>query len=351
MNEMRESGVQTPEQIAGHAFDPAGVPCECLREGCDAPAEEGHVPAEVQEVHAEGANAPPCVPSGEERFILETLLGSGGMCEVYSALDLRRVEWGDANPRVAIKRLQPELADSAQARLALAQEFCVLRHLAHPGVVRVFDLHKEPFGICFSMELLEGLTIHEILGRYPTGLGRAAVPFTLALLDALAFLHKHGVVHGDIKPSNVFLAPEGRIALLDFNVATATAKTGAACSPITLGLRESLHLPSYSLRYASPERLQGGSPSVEDDVFAVCCTVYEMASGAHPFGRRSSLEAMEEQVVLERPGGLTKQQWALVRKGLSFEPEPRPAAGELFECFSHKGLLDGLTDILQRFKL
>ena len=79
---------------------------------------------------------------GEERFLLEKLLGTGGVCEVYAALDLRRVEYGDATPTVAVKRLRPALADNAQARLTLAQEFCILRHLAHPGVVRTFYLHK-----------------------------------------------------------------------------------------------------------------------------------------------------------------------------------------------------------------
>ncbi len=280
---------------------------------------------------------------GEERFLLESLLGSGGICQVHAALDLRRVEWGDANPKVAVKRLLPEFGDNAQARLALAQEFCVLRHLAHPGVVRVFDLHKEPFGICFSMELLEGHTLQEELRRSPSGLGRAAAHIGRSIFEALHFLHSHGVVHGDIKPSNVFLAPEGRIALIDFNVATATAQVGAACSPITRGLRESLHLPSYSLRYAAPERLQGGGPSVADDIFAACCTVYEAFSGSHPFGRHSSLEAVRDKIEPERPVGMLLRQWGPVRKGLAFEPASRPAAAGLRSGFSRQGFLHGLT--------
>lgn len=275
----------------------------------------------------------------KERFHLETLLGAGGMCEVYAALDLRRVEWGDTNPRVAIKRLLPELNDHAQARLALAQEFFTLRHLAHPGVVRVFDLHQEPFGICFSMELLQSSTAQEILSTNTAGMGLAAIGSARKLFTALRFLHSHGVVHGDIKPSNVFIIPEGRIALIDFNVACVTAKPGSACSPVTQGLRESLHLPSYSLLYAGPERLLGGYPSLADDIFAACCTAYEMATGTHPFKRLSALEAQEKSLSPEKPACFSNRQWAVVRKGLSFDPGLRPDAMQLSIAFAEHGLL------------
>ncbi|MDR2572991.1 MAG: serine/threonine protein kinase [Desulfovibrio sp.] len=291
-------------------------------------------------------NRKSCSPAKERRFILETLLGVGGICEVYSALDLRRVEWGDANPRVAVKRLRPDLADNPQARLLLAQEYYVLRHLAHPGVVRVFDLHKEPFGVCFSMELLEGRTAHAMLGEHPNGLGGMAASPGFALFDVLAFLHGKGVVHGDVKPSNIFVTLEGRIALLDFNTATVTPRHGAACSPITQGLRENLRLPSYSLCYASPQRLQGGTPSMADDIYAACCAFYEIASGVHPFGKRSSHEAMENGIPLQRPPGLTFPQWTLLRRGLSFDAGLRPNPENFREVFADKGPLSGLTQLV-----
>jgi serine/threonine-protein kinase Stk1 len=186
-----------------------------------------------------------------------------------------------------------------------------------------------------------------MLGSRPDGLGCAASPLGFALFDALAFLHGNGVVHGDLKPSNVFLAPEGRIALLDFNAATVTPLPGAACSHVTQGLRESLHLPSYSLRYASPERLQGGRPSMADDVYSSCCAFYEIIAGAHPFGRRSALEAMNDKVPFQRPPWLTFTQWTLIRRGLSFAPDLRPPPDMLRDVFSPKGLLSAPTNILK----
>lgn len=277
--------------------------------------------------------------AGKARFHLEQLLGAGGMCEVHAALDLRRVEWGDANPKVALKRLLPELSSHPRARLALAQEFYTLRHLIHPGIVRVFDLHCEPFGVCFSMEHLEGTTARDALDRYGQGLGKTTAQWAKKLFSSLAFLHNQGVTHGDIKPGNLFLAPEDRLVLIDFNVAEVTAKPGSACSAVTKGLRQSLRLSSYSLLYASPERLLAATTSPADDVFAACCTIYEMAAGMHPFKRLSSLEAMERNLLLNKPPCLSNRHWNYLRKGLSFDPALRPCAGQLAACFAEQGFL------------
>jgi serine/threonine-protein kinase Stk1 len=275
----------------------------------------------------------------EARFHLENVLGAGGISEVYAALDLRRVEWGDAEPRVALKRIQPELTANHRANLALVQEYCALRQLIHPGVVRVFDLHREPFGICFSMELLEGSTVHEELIAHPWGLGGEAIRRARQLFDTLAFLHRQGVTHGDVKPGNIFLAPGERLVLIDFNVADVTPKPGFACTGLARGLRENLRLPSYTLPYASPERLRGGLASPADDIFAACCVVYEMAAGVHPFNRRSSLEAMETGTIPERPPGLANRHWAALRRGLSLDSAHRPDAEQLAVDFTENGLL------------
>jgi serine/threonine-protein kinase Stk1 len=269
------------------------------------------------------------------------------MCEVHAALDLRRVEWGDANPMVALKRLLPELSSHPRAKLALAQEFCTLRHLIHPGVVRVFDLHSEPFGLCFSMELLEGATVREALAL-KQGMGRSTIQWALNLFSALAFLHGQGVAHGDVKPGNIILGPEERLVLLDFNAAEVTARPGFACSAATRGLRETLRLPSYSLLYACPERLRGGNASPAGDIFAACCTVYEMAAGVHPFKGLSALEAMEKGMFPEKPPGLGSRHWSALRKGLSFDPVPRPSAARLAACFAGQGLFSAWADRARR---
>lgn len=264
----------------------------------------------------------------EERFLLQRLLGSGGVCEVWAALDLRRVEWSDATPQVAVKRLLPDLARNFQAQLALAQEFCILRRLAHPGVVRVFDLHREPFGLCYSMELLRGRRADEAAGLPDA----PAAPVAARFFHTLSFLHAQGIAHGDIKPSNLFLEPGGRPVLIDFNVAAAIVRADRSLP--ARGLRESPRLGAYNVLYSSPERLSGGQPSAADDVFSACCAVYELFSGAHPFRRRSSKEAEEHGLTPSRPPELPALLWPALRRGLSFRIEDRPSAAALRRVFA-----------------
>lgn len=268
------------------------------------------------------------------RFLLENMLGSGGMCEVYSALDLWRLEWSDKNPRVAVKRLLPELADMRQAQLALAQEFFTLRHLVHPGVVRAYDLHPGPGGLCFSMELLESPCLPQAQASMPAGFGKDGLWIAQKLFETLNYLHGKGVVHADVKPANLFQAPDSRLVLIDFNVSQVIAKPGAACSPISQGLRSSLKFPAHSLLHSSPERLKTGRPSMADDIYSASCTVYELIAGCHPFNRLSSVEAEQKNMKPEKPGALSGSQWKALSRGLSFSSSERPTAGELWRLFA-----------------
>lgn len=289
------------------------------------------------------ANRPKIISgNGRKRFQLDRLLGSGGMCDVFSALDLCRLEWNDKSPKVAVKQLLPELAGNRQAQLALAQEFFTLRHLAHPGIVRAYELHMEPGGLCYSMELLEGASLHQVQSGAPSGLGQDGLWIAIRLFETLAYLHGKGVVHADIKPANIFKAPEGRLVLIDFNISQVTARPGAACSPIAQGLRANLRFPAHSLLHSSPERLKNGCPSVADDVFAACCTVYEVIEGQHPFKRLSSLEAEAKRMQPQKPGGIPGFQWNILKQGLSFAAAPRPNADQLFRAFKTKSILSRL---------
>ncbi|MDR0477617.1 MAG: serine/threonine protein kinase [Desulfobulbaceae bacterium] len=279
------------------------------------------------------------------RFKLEKLLGVGGMCEVYAALDLRRLEWSDKTPKVAVKRLLPQLADKRQAQLALAQEFFTLRHLIHPGIVRVYDLHPESNGICFSMEFLDGLSLHQSLANRPSGYGRDGIWMAAKLFETLDFLHGKGVVHADVKPANLFIAPDGRLVLIDFNISQVIVKPGAACSPISSGLRAALVFPAHSQLHASPERLKTGRPSMADDIYAACCTVYELIAGSHPFNRLSSQEAEEKGMIPQRPRGISGAQWKAVAGGLSFSAGERPSAGQLCRAFAASAISRLLTSL------
>lgn len=278
----------------------------------------------------------------KNRFLLESMLGSGGMCEVYSALDLWRLEWNDKTPRVAVKRLLPELEANRQAQIALAQEFFTLRHLVHPGVVRTYDLHPGGNGLCFTMELLEGPNLHQAQASMPAGFGKDGLWMAKKLFETLHYLHGKGVVHADVKPANLFQASESRLVLIDFNVSQVLAKPGAACSPVAQGLRSSLKFPAHSLLHSSPERLKTGRPSIADDIYSASCTVYELIAGRHPFNRLSSVEAEQENMKAERPGTLSGPQWKALSRGLSFSSSERPTADELWRVFAMPSTLSRL---------
>ena len=208
-------------------------------------------------------------PAGEHaalRFLPERRLGVGGLCEVHAARDLLRLEYDDGFPQVAVKCLRAEFARTPAARRLLAREFFVVRHVSHPGVVRVHDLHEEKGRLYLSMELLSGRTLYDLQGQHPAGLGAAVIPLARQLFRSLSLLHGLGIAHGDIKPANLMLERDDRLVLFDFNTAEVLPQPGRAASPVCQSLRSRLGLTAYSLLHASPERLEGCPPSFADDV-------------------------------------------------------------------------------------
>lgn len=303
-----------------------------------------------QEEHQDGRNMP--VPpgagaSGVIRFIPERLLGSGGLCEVIAARDLLRLEYDDGQPQVAVKRLLAGYEQNATARRLLAREFFIARHISHPGVVRVFDLHEEKGRLLLSMELLTGRSLYDLAGQYPAGMGAAALPLARQLFETLTLLHGLGIAHGDIKPANLMLEKGDRLVLLDFNTADVIPQAGCAASHVSQGLRSGLGLAACSLLHASPERLEGRPPSFADDIFAACCTIVEVMEGAHPFARQTSLEARKAALPPPRlrigKGGAGKK----LLRGLSFNPAMRPAAHELAAACRPQGLAARCLSVLR----
>ena len=281
---------------------------------------------------------------GEGRFVLRARIGTGGMCEVFSAVDLVRVECGDPQPHVALKRLLPEVAGLHQARQSLAREFFTLRHVAHPGVVRAYDLHRETWGVCFSMELLQGVSAYAALDGRPGGLGRGAMAMAAEIFKVLAYLHGLGVAHGDVKPANIFLAQAGRVVLLDFNVSRTALFPGVAGGLPFHGAEGVPGVPGMSLLHASPECLGGTPPWPGGDIFSACCCVYELLTGQHPFGMLPALEAAEKGLRPARPPHLGLWAWRRLRQGLSFDGSRRPSAAKLYAVF--KGADAGASPVL-----
>jgi serine/threonine-protein kinase Stk1 len=204
----------------------------------------------------------------------------------------------------------------------LYSEFALTRRLHHPNVLRShsFEVDTQCQRVFFTMELMRGLTLDKLLCEHPLGLPWPDLrAIALGLLDALAYCHSRGVLHGDLKPSNVMLGEEG-VRLFDFGL-------GQAEKGVLPGLPQlsRSRFNAWTPGYAAPELLKGEPLTTRADVFAVGCVIYELASGKNPMRRLSSTQAGNKclDLELQAPGNLPKHVWQALRTALAFDPAAR----------------------------
>jgi hypothetical protein len=204
----------------------------------------------------EGGAAPP----RSERFAIERRLGGGASGDVYAALDR------STNERVALKVLRGDDADGLRR---FKREFRALADLAHPNLVALRDLVAGESGRwLLSMELVEGADLLAATARDP---GRAARLFA-QVADALRYLHAHGIVHGDVKPTNVLVTRDDRAVLLDFGVSTEIARITSVGA-----------MPRGTAGYIAPELVRGEAPTPAADWYSFGAMLFECIAGELPF--------------------------------------------------------------------
>jgi hypothetical protein len=137
---------------------------------------------------------------------------------------------------------------------------------------------------------------------------------------ALAHAHSRGVVHGDINPQNIFITNSGELRVLDFGASHKVLR-----DRWTAGSSLAQRIPFATPGYASCQLIEGQHPDARDDLFAFACVSYLLLSGQHPFPNRTAVEARAKRVRPARPPGLTGQQWRVLREGLRWERDRRPA--------------------------
>jgi serine/threonine-protein kinase len=219
------------------------------------------------------------------RYRLIELLGEGGMATVYRARDTR------LDRDVAVKVLRPEYGRDAAFIARFRQEAQSAASLNHPNIVNVFDYGTDEAGPFIVMELVDGEDLSSVLAE------RGALPPTVAariaqgVVDGLGAAHARGIVHRDVKPSNITLDRTGRVRLLDFGIARAFSEAQLTLPGTTLG----------SVHYFSPEQARGEAVTPQSDLYSVGLVLYEMLTGQRAWGGDSAAAVAVARLTADAP--------------------------------------------------
>jgi eukaryotic-like serine/threonine-protein kinase len=265
------------------------------------------------------------------RYRVLRLLGSGGMSEVYLAEDR------DLHRRVALKVLK-ELAGGDAARLRLLREARLASQLSHPAIGVIYEVSEmEKDGArrnFIAMEYVEGETLKAYVERNACPLPRI-LELVRQVAEALAAAHERGVVHRDVKPSNVMVSEAGHVKVLDFGVAAYVPPAGSSDDTWSV-FASGAGAPPGSLlgtiAYMSPEQALGRDVDGRSDVFSLGVVLYELLTGQVPFRGANALEVIdairhaEPATLTPGRGSVPAPVDGLVRRMLAKEPSDRPAS-------------------------
>ena len=217
------------------------------------------------------------------KYELHTLIGEGAMGIVWKAYDtvLRRY--------VALKLLSAHFRKTKEMQERFLREARAAGAIQHPNIVTVYDLGEAEGQLFIAMELVEGRDLSDIITlREPMALERK-LDLVIEVLDGLHFAHQRGVIHRDVKPSNVRVVPDGRVKIMDFGIARLQSADASGSGAI-------VGTPTYM----APEQITNGAITPATDVFAAGCMLYELLSFQKPF-EGESVHGVLYQVLTTEP--------------------------------------------------
>lgn len=257
-------------------------------------------------------------------YLVEDRVDAGGMGLVYRARDER------LGRTVALKFLSPHLGNAPEAKKRFLVEARAAAALEHPNVCTIFEIGETDDGQLFlAMPLYQGETLRARLKRGPLPFAEA-VPIVLQVARALGCAHERGIVHCDIKPSNIMLLADGTAKILDFGVARTNDTVASGLRPL-IG----------TVAYMSPEQLRGASVDHRTDIWALGVVLHEMLTGVRPFGGHDP-HAVSDAVLTKIPPllatsypGVPDGVDPVLRRAIAHRPEDRyPSMAALAEALT-----------------
>ncbi|MGH3795551.1 MAG: serine/threonine-protein kinase [Pseudonocardiaceae bacterium] len=249
------------------------------------------------------------------QYRLETLIGVGGMGEVFRAFDTQRYR------SVAVKLLLDRFCNDGAYQRRFRHESYVAAGLREPHIIPIHDFGEMEGRLFIDMRLVDGESIYAALNRHGPIAPTRAVHLIRQVAEALDAAHADGLVHRDIKPSNVLVTASDFVYVVDFGVAHAMGATSTALtrSGATVG----------TLDYMAPERFQNRRIDGRVDVYSLSCLLYECLTGSHPFPGYD-LPAMMYAHVFSPPPQPSKinpnvpmEFDAVITKGMAKDPDAR----------------------------
>lgn len=250
-------------------------------------------------------------------------LGQGGQATAYRAEDLR------LNRPVVIKALRPELAQNESARRRFEREACLCSTLEHPNICAIYDIGENEGLAYIVMQLVDGRTLKELIAGRPLQT-LSALSIAIQIADAIAVAHANGIIHRDIKPTNLMVTASGQAKVLDFGLAkvlasaAAPAPTSSGGDPVT-----EIGVPYGSMGYGSPEQASGEQVDHRSDIFSLGVVLYEMVTGQPAFKGRTRVEVLRG-VITEQPRPIAElnpnvpgQLRAIIERALAKDPRDR----------------------------
>ncbi|MDH6284927.1 serine/threonine-protein kinase [Prescottella agglutinans] len=262
------------------------------------------------------------------RYLLRELIGEGGMGQVYRAYDTV------TDRLVALKVLPPHSADDPAFRERFRREAHAVAGLREPHVVPIHDYGEIDGRLFLDMRLIEGTTLQTMLSQHgpmPPHVAASVVSQAAAALDAA---HAAGLVHRDVKPSNLLVTDREFVYLIDFGIARAVGETGMTSTGAAIG----------TMAYMAPERFSTGQADARSDVYALACVLHECLTGVRPYSGDSLEQQIAGHLTVPPPkpssirDGIPASFDEVIERGMAKNPDARyRTAGELAAA-AHKAL-------------